>query len=392
MYYEYFHLKEHPFRLSSDVKYFYESPEHGHALAMMEYALIKKQGLMLLTGSWGCGKSIVLQQYLARIEKNYPVIRFMKGAVPETEFLPELARAIGITSVYDGRRATLKAIEEKLLEYLKQGKKLVIAIDDAHTFEPSVIKDLAEIAQWQHETHTLCTIYLCGNNELQERFNQPGMPPPCCRYKINELQGDEIRRYITHRLSVASPQHTVEIDDDVYPLIDTYTGGVPRQINIMVDHMMTTCFLEEQTRVTTKIAEAALAELAWVPHGMEGEAPDMAEDNSPFRTDRRQSYMIVITRADQPKSEFFIRKKKINIGRHRSNDISIDDPMISRVHAEIIRQGRLYYIRDLSSKNGTYIDNKRIDIAPLTEQTLVRIGGCTLTFVRREKALQSTSA
>jgi pSer/pThr/pTyr-binding forkhead associated (FHA) protein len=100
--------------------------------------------------------------------------------------------------------------------------------------------------------------------------------------------------------------------------------------------------------------------------------------------------MIIIVN-NEVKTEYSVRKKRINIGRHRSNDIRIDDALISRLHAQIFRQGRIYYIRDMESKNGTYIDDKRIDIAPLKENTEVRLGNCVLTFVRQQKEIHSVT-
>lgn len=393
MYYEHFHLKEHPFRLTTDIRFFYESPEHAHAMGMMEFALIKKHGLMLLTGDSGLGKSMVLENFLARIDKTYPVIRFRFKSVTEIDFLQHLAKELtGSVVEEQSRRLLLETIHTQLKAQHQQGKKPVMVLDDAQKYEPAIIKDLSEVAQWQEEGVVLCTIYLVGNNELQNVYNQVATAAPCCQYQIKQLPAKEIQGYIMHRLNTAGGHGNIEFDDEVFEIIETYTGGSPRQINILVDHMLTGAYLAEEQRITAKIAEAALNELQWLPHGLPTLTTELTDDNNaPFLTDRRQSYMIVITANNQPKREFFIRDKRVTIGRHRTNDISIDDPLISRVHAEIIRQGRIYYVRDLNSKNGTFIDNRRIDIAPIHEHTRVRVGDCLLTFIRKEKAHESAA-
>jgi len=391
MYYEHFHLKEHPFRLTSDGRFFYEGPEQAHALSMLEYALIKKQGIMLLTGQAGCGKTMLLEHFLSRIDKTYPVLRFTDGALPELEFLLNLAQYLELNVEGQGRRRLLESIRGGIHAYQQQGKNVIIVVDDAHTYEPAVLADLAEFGQPAKEVTGSCTIYLVGSDKLTEFFQQPEIPTPGTAYKLKPLQENEIRQYIMHRLAVAGAKHTVAIDSDVYAAIQTYTGGCPRQINIMVDHLLTNAYLADESTISQRILEAAIKELQWVPHGLVNAEDDSDEVESAFLTEKRESYMIIITMNQQVQSEYSVHKKRINIGRHRSNDIRIDDPLISRLHAQIFRQGRIYYIRDMESKNGTYIDDKRIDIAPLRENTQVRLGGCTLTFIRQAKAVHSAA-
>ncbi|MGD8925912.1 MAG: AAA family ATPase, partial [Thioalkalispiraceae bacterium] len=86
MYYDYFNLKEHPFRLTCEAKFFYLGPEHTHANAMMEFALIKRQGLMLLTGEVGTGKTMLVQHFLSRIDENHKIVRLNQTQLSLLEF------------------------------------------------------------------------------------------------------------------------------------------------------------------------------------------------------------------------------------------------------------------------------------------------------------------
>jgi len=386
VYYEYFHLKEHPFLVANDVRYFYASPEHAHALAMMEYALIKKQGLMLLTGAPGAGKTILLKHFLSRIDKNYQIIRLDQILLPDLEFLQYLVMQLGQQTSSASKRELVQLIRQIVQERHDKGDKLVLVVDDAHDLAMQSIIDIIELSQLHGEKGFYCTIYLIGNDSLLEKLNSPALSEriqtPYSRDKLGGMSEDEIKNYILHRLSIAGSNKAIHFDDDVFSVIETYTGGSPRQVNILVDHMLTTAYLADTHDITIKISEIALGELQWLPHGVASQADAEQEAETPFQIDRRQSYKLIIKCKKSQKNEFLIRKKKITIGRHSSNDISIDDPLISRVHAQVLRQGRIYYIRDLDSKNGTFIDKKRIDIAPLKEDTKVRIGDCVFMLVR----------
>lgn len=386
MYYEYFHFKEHPFRVTNDVRYFYSSPDHAHALAMMEYALIKKQGLMQLTGSPGAGKTILLQYFLSRIDKNHQVIKLENLQLPEVEFLQYVVTQLGHTATSASKRDLVQQIRQIVQERHDKGDKLVLVVDDAHDLAMHNMAYIIGISQLQGDKGFYCTIYLIGTDKLFETLSGPTFSElfkvPHSRDKLGGISESEIKNYIFYRLSIAGGGKAIHFDDEVFSVIETYTGGSPRQINILVDHILTTAYLADTHDITVKIAEAALGELQWLPHGVANQADTGQETETPFQIDRRQSYKLVIKCKKSQKSEFFVRKKKITIGRHSSNDISIDDPLISRVHAQVLRQGRIYYIRDLDSKNGTFINKKRIDIAPLKEDTKVRIGDCVFMLVR----------
>ena len=55
-----------------------------------------------------------------------------------------------------------------------------------------------------------------------------------------------------------------------------------------------------------------------------------------------------------------IRKITTTVGRHHDSDVVIDDPSISRRHAEITYSGEGYFVSDIGSKNGTFVNQDNI--------------------------------
>jgi hypothetical protein len=68
------------------------------------------------------------------------------------------------------------------------------------------------------------------------------------------------------------------------------------------------------------------------------------------------------------------------IGRGNDSDLRIDDPGISRHHAEIRREGGDVTIVDVGSTNGIVVDGQRVEQARLRDGTSVVLGSTTLTF------------
>ena len=71
------------------------------------------------------------------------------------------------------------------------------------------------------------------------------------------------------------------------------------------------------------------------------------------------------------------------IGRSPECDIFLDDVTVSRRHAELLREGEIFTIRDLGSLNGTYVNRRRIETAVLEDDDEVQIGKYRLTFLQR---------
>jgi hypothetical protein len=68
------------------------------------------------------------------------------------------------------------------------------------------------------------------------------------------------------------------------------------------------------------------------------------------------------------------------LGRSRDADVQIEDPNVSRRHAEVVQEGSAWWVVDLGSTNGTEVDGKRVQRARLEEGTSFTIGETTVTF------------
>ena len=69
------------------------------------------------------------------------------------------------------------------------------------------------------------------------------------------------------------------------------------------------------------------------------------------------------------------------IGRSPDCDVFLDDVTVSRRHAEIVREGDDYVIRDLGSLNGTFVNRHRIESSVLSADDEVQIGKYRMTFL-----------
>ena len=91
--------------------------------------------------------------------------------------------------------------------------------------------------------------------------------------------------------------------------------------------------------------------------------------------------MMVVKRGPNAGSRFMLDADVTRAGRHPDSEIFLDDITVSRRHAEFVRQGGGYVVRDVGSLNGTYLNRERLEEAPLSHGDEVQIGKFKLVFL-----------
>lgn len=92
------------------------------------------------------------------------------------------------------------------------------------------------------------------------------------------------------------------------------------------------------------------------------------------------SALLIVKRGPNSGARFLLDQDVTTVGRHPNADIFLDDVTVSRRHAEFLRDGIKFTVRDLASLNGTYFEGQRIDEIQVTDGAEVQIGKFRLTF------------
>jgi eukaryotic-like serine/threonine-protein kinase len=91
---------------------------------------------------------------------------------------------------------------------------------------------------------------------------------------------------------------------------------------------------------------------------------------------------IIVRQGRNANTEYKIEGEKFTMGRRKASDIPVGDPKSSRNHAEIFKQGDHYYVRDLASRNGTFLNGERLaGDTQLSFGDKVSIGDTIMEFV-----------
>ncbi len=123
--------------------------------------------------------------------------------------------------------------------------------------------------------------------------------------------------------------------------------------------------------------------ISFVPEGAE---PDVSETPVPeVEVDLSDvppgTGVLVVTRGEAAGSRILLDQATTSAGRHPKSDIFLDDITVSRRHAEIVREGDGYRVRDAGSLNGTYVNRERVEESELTHGDVLQVGKYKLHFL-----------
>jgi hypothetical protein len=115
---------------------------------------------------------------------------------------------------------------------------------------------------------------------------------------------------------------------------------------------------------------------------LEGAAARAAERDSAFDLASDIHPRLVVEESPTlPSGEEFDLTGGVTIGRSSSSDLAIDDSFVSHMHARILRRGQYYFIEDLGSTNGTFLNDQRVERdAQLKVRDVLRMGDTVLRY------------
>ena len=93
--------------------------------------------------------------------------------------------------------------------------------------------------------------------------------------------------------------------------------------------------------------------------------------------------VLIVRSGPQAGDTFVLADPLTRLGRHPDSEIMLDDITVSRRHADVERTPSGYIARDAGSLNGTYVNQERIDEAPLRQGDELQVGKFRLVFFER---------
>src|SRR3989338_4518095 len=264
MYEQYWGLAEKPFENTADPRFIYYAPQHEEAFNRLSFAVTEHKAAAVLTGVFGCGKTVIAQALIASLINNkYEIAFIVNPQLSSTELLREIVYDLGIRD----NLPTLKTdimhlLSERLHHNMDDGKNTVVIIDEAHLIEDRLIlEELRLLLNLQYKNRFLLTLILLGQPELKDKINNIKQLQQriYIKFHLAALDRRDTEKYILHRLEVAGGRKEIFQAPAVDSIYDA-SGGIPRRINQICDMALLTGFGKKQDFIGDKIIDEVASE------------------------------------------------------------------------------------------------------------------------------------
>ena len=270
----FYSLREKPFSLSADPRFLYRGSAHKPAFEQLLVGIRRREGLIVLTGRIGTGKTTLCRSVLQHLDRRTFAAFVADPFVSREDLLKTLLVDFGVISVSDltsGRfaGASRSDLSYLLYEFLDSLAPLqafaVLIIDEAQNLSLPLLEEIRILSELERR-EKLLQVVLVGQPELRVNLKLPQMRQVdervSVRCELKPLDAEGVVGYVSHRLLIAGgAERTVEFTPDALAALHRGSSGVPRLINRICDRALDHAHLVGERHIDTHFVMAALDDL-----------------------------------------------------------------------------------------------------------------------------------
>ena len=270
MHEEYYGFVEKPFSLTPDPKYLYKSESHANAFDLLQYAIRRREGFVVVTGDIGTGKTTLCRAILEQLDRKTFTALVLNPFLSEEDLLRIILQDFGVVSREEIKRGRLNGVSKQelidtlnefLLSLLPLRAGALLIIDEAQNLPLKVLEQIRILSNLETDKEKLLQIVLVGQLNLKDWLRSPELRQldqrVSIRYELKPLTREETSAYVAHRLTIAGGGASVSFSPKALDLVHRYTDGIPRLINLVCDRALLGGYSARVNRITPEMVGAA---------------------------------------------------------------------------------------------------------------------------------------
>ncbi|MBC8555590.1 MAG: ExeA family protein [Candidatus Brocadiales bacterium] len=259
-----FSLTDFPFL--KDVKEIYRSKDLNYLWERLSHCL-ETQGIVLLTGEIGSGKTTACQSFLASINPNtFRPIYLSSNMRSPRGFFQNLVSEMGLLPKFFVEDLIIQAKNHFSEIFIKQGLLPILVIDEAQNLSDTILEDIRLLTNFRMDSRSMLTIFLLAHPVLKARLKLSAYAAFRRRvsfaYHLIGFTLDEAHHYMAHRLKAAGST-TPLFTEDAIRLIFNYSKGLPGLINPLAHEALYLGALNKASSIEASLIEQIIKERDW---------------------------------------------------------------------------------------------------------------------------------
>lgn len=393
MYLDFFKLKELPFRLTADPRYYFLGASQEQAKVGIRNSLPETNGCILLSGEAGVGKTILLQDLLASVSDRYTQVQIRHPEMSVIEFYQAVLAQLEEPTDVTEPTLLIAKFEASLMRRAGKQQVVLLIIDNGELLSGDLLAEILRIPRRGNQRNVRLIVAARPALLTAIDSGRPDMRAStvAAHVVLTPLRESESRRYLEHRLVVAARQPVSIFESESFVEFQRYTGGVPRTLNILADTALILAFNRSRERVSAVDVRSAVDQLQWVEFNSRAQPKEGVATSGAYaetaQDEEAGAAHIRIYRGDELITDLDLPMGKITIGRAKNNDIRIESQFVSRHHCQILTTAQYSVIEDLQSQNGIVFGSRRVSVHRLQGGDQICIGEHRLEFVKVRREL-----
>ncbi len=291
IYTNFFGLSERPFSLVPDPDFLFWSDLHKRAYATLEYGIVTRAPITLITGEVGAGKTTLMHQLLRSVDDDVQIGLISNAHGDRGELLRWVLMALGQEAGPHETYVDLFArFQDHLIAEYAGGRRVILIFDEAQNLSRESLEELRMFTNINANKDELLQLVLVGQPELRDMIRRPDLRQFAQRvssaFHLSAMDLLTVRSYISHRLKVAGATSEL-FHRSARDLVYQATGGVPRLVNQLCDLAMVYAFTKGNISVTRLTVQQVLDDGTFFvstlepgPHETQDEMAIRPEDTS----------------------------------------------------------------------------------------------------------------
>ncbi|MDO8263850.1 MAG: AAA family ATPase [Gallionella sp.] len=262
MYLEHFGLNEPPFRITPVTEFFFSGANRGEILDALIYSICEVEGIVKVSGEVGSGKTMLCRMLLEKLPGHIETIYLANPSLSREEMLYAIADGLGLNINGERVGIIMQNIQNRLEEKAREGKRIVVLVDEAHAMPPDTLEELRLLYNLQVGNAKLLQLVLFGQPELNAKLDQPNMRQLKDRivhhFNMQPLSRSIIESYLMFRMRAANYHGPNIFSPNAIKLIANASNGLMRRVNVLADKSLLAAFVEDTHNIEARHVQAAM--------------------------------------------------------------------------------------------------------------------------------------